>query len=433
MEIDHFIQITIIILSVLASAFFSGSEAALFTLDKEKLKATGKNSNITFDYLSSLLESPRRLLITITLGNTFVNIIIAVQALWFTFSYFGNSFHQILVTIAVVSAVILFIGEIAPKILASRNPEAFARISAIPLYWINIILYPFSKTISDIIKYFTTGSSGNKLKSSLFSYEIDDIAEISIVKGNFEEEEQELIQGVVAFKTVTVHEVMTPRVDIVAVSKDQSFDDLLKIITESGHSRIPLFKSNLDEIEGIIYVKDLLPYLHNKELRSKISLNKIARKPFFVPQTKLIRNLMQEFQQKNIHLGIVVDEYGGTAGLISLEDILEEIVGDIRDEYDEDETRIVNHDENELTVIGKVTVDEIFEETGTDLSSEEDDYDTIGGFILTQAGKIPETGYSCEYGGYRFTVTDIHKNRINKVLIEKIEIPDSEFGKTEIK
>jgi len=213
---------------------------------------------------------------------------------------------------------------------------------------------------------------------------------------------------------------MTPRVDIIAVPLNATFEELMKTITESGHSRIPLYGKSLDDIQGIIYAKDLLPYLRNPELRKTLSLKKIAREALFVPETKHINDLLHDFQEKKLHLGIVVDEYGGTAGLISLEDILEEIVGDIRDEYDKEESQIIKLSENEYLVSGKLSIDELNDLLDFDFSSENKDYDTVGGFILNQAGIIPSQGFHFTFNNYKFTVKEISNKRIRKVLIEKL-------------
>jgi len=212
---------------------------------------------------------------------------------------------------------------------------------------------------------------------------------------------------------------MTPRVDLTAISVDTPFNELMDIITESGHSRIPLYINSLDNVVGIIYAKDLLPYLANNE-NKPVSLNSIARDALFIPETKLISDMLHDFQEKNMHVGIVVDEYGGTAGLISLEDILEEIVGEIRDEFDKEETEINKIDEDKYMLLGKVSIDELNDLLEYDFSSEDDDYDTVGGFIFNQAGTIPEKEFGFVYEVFRFTVKEVENNRISKVLVEKI-------------
>ncbi|MCL6097540.1 MAG: hemolysin family protein, partial [Bacteroidetes bacterium] len=284
-----------------------------------------------------------------------------------------------------------------------------------------ILLYPISKILTDLLKVLTSKIDFDKSRTALHGAEIKDLADLSIEKGTIEEEEHELIHGIVSFKTVTAREVMTPRVDIVAVSTESNFDELINVINETGHSRIPLYEESLDRILGIIYSKDLLPYLKTPDLRKNLSLKSIAREALFIPETKMINELLHEFQERNMHVGIVVDEYGGTAGLISLEDILEEIVGEIRDEFDKEENEITKINEKSFIVLGKVPVDQLNELLGENFSSENDDYDTVGGFIFNQAGKIPKQGFHFTYNSHKFTVKEVSNNRVNKVLIEKLD------------
>jgi putative hemolysin len=424
LDIDWFIRIGAIILCLIASAFFSGSEVALFSFDKKKIKEFKKEHKIIGGYIQVLLDNPRRLLITILLGNTIVNtgtsiigVLIALDAA----RIFNISTEiAVLIQIILVTIAILFVGEITPKLWANKYPAQFAKLVSVPLYWISILFYPVAKLLADFLKISTSRISKYKSKTVLQGAEFTELADLGVEKGTIEEEEHELIHGIVSFKTVTVHEVMTPRVDISAVSVDENFDELMNIITASGHSRIPLYENNLDKIIGVIFAKDLLPYFKNPELRKTISLKKIARDVMFVPQTKLINELLHDFQEKNIHLGIVVDEYGGTAGLITLEDILEEIVGDIRDEFDKEENPITTINENSYLILGKVSIDELNELLEQSFSSENDDYDTVGGFIFNHAGMIPSQGFHFVYNNFKFTVKEVVNKRVNKVLIERI-------------
>jgi len=424
LDIDWLVRLSLLIISLLLSAFFSGSEVALFSLDKKRVRELKKSHRIVGSYIQVLLDNPKRLLVTILLGNTIVNIsasIIAVLIAIDAAEYFGISKEiALLIQIVLLTVIILFIGEITPKLWANKFPLQFARMVAVPLYWFSIIFYPVAKIITDILKFITAKIKPDKARTALKEIEISELADFSAEKGTFEEGESEIIQSIVDFKNVTAREVMTPRVYIVAVAIDTDFDELMKVITESGHSRIPLYENNLDNIIGIIYAKDLLPYLRNAELRKTLSLKKIARDAMFVPETKMINDLLHEFQDKKMHLGIVVDEYGGTAGLISLEDIIEEIVGDIRDEFDREEKQINKLNENSFMVLGKASIDELNELLEQDFSSENDDYDTVGGFIFNQSGIIPQQGFHFTYNNYKFTVKEVVNKRINKVLIEKI-------------
>lgn len=424
MEYGWSIKIILLLICFILSAFFSGSEVALFSFDKKKTREFKKQHKIIGSYLQSLLENPRRILVTILIGNTIVNvaasIISVILALELAAIFKISVEIALLVQIPLITILILFIGDITPKLWANKYPAQFIRITAIPLYWLGIILYPISKILTDLLRLLSSKINFDRTKTALHGTDIKDLADLSIETGTIEEGEHELIHGIVSFKTVTAREVMTPRVDIIAISLDSDFDEMMKIINESGHSRIPLYENSLDKVIGIIYAKDLLPFLSNPEIRKSLSLKNIAREAMFVPETKLINVLLHDFQEKNMHLGIVVDEYGGTSGLISLEDILEEIVGEIRDEYDREENEIVKLNENSFMILGKVSIDELNELLNQDFSSENDDYDTVGGFIFNQTGIIPQQGFHLIHNNYKFTVKEVVNKRVNKVLVEKV-------------
>ncbi|OGU56291.1 MAG: metal transporter [Ignavibacteria bacterium RBG_13_36_8] len=424
MDVDWFYRIILLIFLLILSALFSGSEVALFSIKKNRLRDLEKESTLISRYLTSLLEYPRRLLVTILLGNTIVNVaasIIAVTIAIDASEYFKLPIDLILlIQIFVLTILIILMGEITPKLWATKYPMQFSRVVSIPLYWISVIIYPVSKILTDLIKVFISRIKYDKAKTAILSSELTELADIGIEKGTIVEDEHELIHGLVTFKTVNVREIMTPRVDITAVSLETDFNELMNIITESGHSRIPLFDNNLDNVVGIIYAKDLLPYLSDKKINIDFSLRKIARDAMFVPETKLINELLKEFQRKNMHLGIVVDEYGGTSGLVSLEDILEEIVGEIRDEYDKEEVDITEFEENKYLVLGKTSIDEMNDFFDYNFSSDSDDYDTAGGFIFNNAGSIPKEGFNFVFGDFIFTVKEVSNKRIKKIIVEKL-------------
>lgn len=424
MDIDWKLKVLFLIICFIFSAFFSGSEVALFSINKKKIKSAFSNSPLIQDYLIDLIEHPRRLLVSILIGNTAVNVtasIIAVSLALELATQFGFSLNVTLtLQIMILTFLILLFSEVTPKIWASKDPIAFSKIIAIPMHWVIVIIYPISETITEIIRVFVTFVRIDKRKSAIKHDEIKELATLSLEKGTIEDEEHELIHSIFGFKNLSVSEIMTPRVDMVAVSSDADFTEVVNQITKTGRSRIPLYKDDLDDIIGIIYAKDLLPYFKNTELRRNLSLPKIARKPMFVPKTKMIDDLMHEFQEKKMHIAIVVDEYGGTAGLVSLEDIIEEIIGEIRDESDKEESPIVKIDENNYTVLGRASVEELKETLDLAINIDEKDYDTVAGFILNTAGQIPKEGYSFDLENYKFTVKEVQKKRINKVQIERI-------------
>jgi len=413
-----------ILILIFLSAFFSSSEIAIFSFDKKKLNDFKKDHPILAKYLTIVIDNSRRILVTILLANTIVAVwasIISVQlSLEIADKYGYSKDVTIFVQIVVLTIVLLVIGEISPKIWANKHQITTLKIVLMPIYWISVLFYPIAYLITSLMDVFSKNITERKSNTALQESEIKELAELGVEKGTIEEEEHDLINGIVSFKSVTAREIMTPRVDIAAIPVDATFEELMSVINESGHSRIPLYEKDLDNIKGIIIAKDLLPFIKKKELSQNINLLKIAREAIFVPSSKHINDLLHEFQEKKIHLAIVVDEYGGTAGLISLEDILEEIVGEIRDEHDKEENEITKLSDNSYLLLGKLSIDELNELLNENFSSENDDYDTLGGFVFNHAGTIPEQGYSFVFNNYKFTIKEIVHNRINKVLVEKV-------------
>ncbi len=407
------------------SAFFSGSEVALFSLDKKQLNKIETQNSFLNRYIILLLKSPRRLLVTILLGDTIFNVtatIISVSLALNVSRVYGYSVELVLlIQIVSLTIFVLLIGEITPKLFASKAPVVFSKIVAFPLYWTSVIIYPIAKILTDSIKFLVSKIKIDSSKTALRTSEITELADIGKEHGSIEEDEHELIHGLVDFKSISTREVMTPRVDIKSISVESSFEEVIKIITDSGNSRIPIYKDSLDNIVGILYAKDVLSFLVIGKAEHNFNLKKIIREAMFVPETKLISELLKEFQEKNMHIGIVVDEYGGTAGLISLEDILEEIVGEIQDEYDNEDEEIIKVNDDKYILLGKVDIDEVNELLGCNLKNEDDDYDTIGGFIFQQAGNIPEKGYSFEFNNFNFEVIEVDNNRISKVIVKRIK------------
>ncbi len=424
MEVEWFVKLFIILILLLGSAFFSGSEVALFSLDKKKLDSNFNRSGIIYRYLINLISYPRRLLVTILIGNTIVNVaasIVAVSIAIDLSNLFNISLDLLLTfQILIITILILLFGELFPKMIASKNPVKFAKYIAVPLNFCTIIIYPVAEIIAEILRLSSSSLKFDKSKSAISNEELVELTNIGKEKGAIEEGEHSLISSIVMFAGITVDEVMTPRVDIVAVPVEENYDGIIKTITNSGHSRIPVYKNNLDEIMGIIFAKDLLKFIRVNNSLEKFSLESLMKKPLFVPETKPINELLKEFQEKKVHLAIVVDEYGGTSGLITLEDIIEEVLGDIWDEFDKEEDEIISIDDKRFIALGKTKLDDLNEQLHTDIIVEDNDYDTLGGFIFNKAGNIPKEGFSFVSGNFRYTVKEIQKRRIKKVMIEKI-------------
>ena len=424
MHIFWHYKLILLFILIFCSAFFSGSEVSLFSLDKKRLKLIIESNPLIERYLEQLLEHPRRLLVTVLVGNTVINVAASIIAVSLALEFAKSSplSVNIILTLQIIllTIVILIFGELTPKIWASRRPISFAKAVAIPLYWINVFIYPLTETLTELIKLSVSKINFHKFKTAILSEEIGELANLSHERGALIEEEHGLINNIVSFKSVHVHEVMTPRVDMTCASIDLNFNEVLNIITDSGHSRIPLFENDLDKILGVIYAKDMLPYIRNKELGKNFTLSSIARKALFVPRMKMINDLMGEFQEKKMHLAIVVDEFGGTAGLITMEDILEEILGEIRDESDKGESIITKIDDNSFIALGNLPVDDLRELLQSEEIPLEGDYETLAGLVLNYAGHIPKEGYSFQLENYKFTVKEVNNKRIKKVLLEKL-------------
>lgn len=424
MEADSFYSFLILLVLLVFSAIFSGSEVALFSLNQNKVNEIKDKSDIISRYIFNLIKYPRRLLATILISNTIVNVaasIISVTlALKFAQNY--NFSIDIILFIQIISltVIIILFCEITPKILANKYPVKFSKVIAFPLYWIHFIINPISKLLANSIKFITANLRYDKSKTALSTEEIAELADMSVEKGTIEEGEHELIHGLVSFKSIFAKEVMTPRVDMVSVSSTVKLDELIELIKETGFSRIPVYQDNLDNIIGIIYAKDILPFLKQRSIQLEFSISKLVRDCLYVPETKLISQLMHEFQEKNMHMAIVVDEYGGTSGLITLEDILEEIVGEIRDEYDNEQENIIRTEDNKFIMFGNVSIDELEETLKIKIENLSEDFETLGGYILNYSGTIPDVGFEFIDNGYLFKVLEISNKRIKKVEISKL-------------
>lgn len=423
MEIEWSLKLIVLFCLLLFSAFFSGSEVALFSIDQKKVKKHHRKNSVINNYLISIISHPRKALVTILVGNTIVNVAASIVAVMLAIEYsqFSNYSLSIVLVFQIIllTVLILLFGELIPKVLASKNPMVFARTVAIPLYWIYVVLFPLSELITESIKILTSKIRFSKSRSVISEDELTELAEVGQETGSIIEEEQEIISSLVDFKSVQVSEIMTPRVDIVAIPKDSRYEDVIGVITKSGHSRLPLYTDDLDNVVGILNAKDLLRFVQDEKLKIHFDLTKMSRDPIFVPKTKMINDMLHIFQEKKMHMAIVVDEYGGTAGLITLEDIIEEVVGEIWDEFDTEESAVKEIGENQFLVLGKATIDDLNELVGKQIVTENENYDTVGGLIFHQAGEIPKEGYSFLFGEYRFTVKEILKKRVKKVLVNK--------------
>jgi putative hemolysin len=423
-EIDTLNQVILLLVLLLLSAFFSGSEVAFFSIKQKNLEDEFKSSKLIHRYTSNLIAFPRRLLITVLVGNTLVNVaasIVSVSiALEIALIYQVKINVILTFQIILVTIIILLFGELLPKVFASKHPYLTIKLIVVPLYLFSLIIYPVSESITELIRLTFSKLKFDKRKSAMTEKEISDLAELGQERGTLEEDEQEIISSFVEFKSVLVVEVMTPRVDIVAVPFNVSSEELIETINRSGFSRFPVYKENLDKIIGIVHAKDLLPYLKNKSFINIETISKITREVIFVPERKMISDMLKEFQQKKLHLAVVVDEFGGTSGLITLEDIIEEIIGEIWDEHDPEENAIKVISTEKISVLGKVPITEVNEHFGLQVIPTSDDYDTIAGLVINQSGNIPKEGYSFNLNNYKLTVKEVLKKRIKRIELDKI-------------
>ncbi|MCG6914669.1 hemolysin family protein [bacterium BMS3Abin03] len=423
MDFDWSLQIVILFFLLAASAFFSGSEVALFTIEKRKIKDQFKKHKLLLSYLNILIDRPRKLLVTILVGNTVANVAASIVAVTLAIDLapvIGLAKELVIsLQIVVLTILILLFSELLPKVFASRNPVLFTKITIVPMYWINVLIYPVSEALAELIKATTSKIKIDKTKTVLTKQEISDLSDIGQEKGTLEEEEQELIKSIVSFRQKVAGEIMTPRVDINAISNKFTLGEIVEIINETGHSRFPLYLDDLDNIIGILYAKDILPFLKTDKSNEIVQLSKMVRKAMFVPKEKKVDDLLREFQKKKMHIAIVVDEFGGTSGLITMEDIIEEVVGEIWDEYDREEDSIKEVSDDKFIVLGKTPINEINDVIGVEVINEESDFETVGGFVFKTAGFIPKEGYNFKTENYKFTVKEVLRKRIKKVLIEK--------------
>lgn len=420
MEAASFIRIIIFLILIVCSAFFSGSEAAFFSLSKEMIDRLRESSSRTSVRIVKLLTRPRVLLVTILVGNTIVNVAAATVAALLTAdlsSYLQFSENiAIIIEIIVVTLVLVIFGELTPKIFAVKNSYKFAGAVSIPLSVVSFMLYPLVLVLNKF-PALLSGILATRVKKHLLSKEeLKTLIEVSEEKGTLQEDEREMIHSIFEFSKTTAKEIMVPRIDMVCAEKNISLNDLIEVIKTEGHTRIPLYEEKVDNILGIIHAKELLPFINND--LQKIDLVSLARPALFVPESKPIDELLKDFQVEKQHMAIVVDEYGGTAGLITLEDVIEEIVGEIQDEYDTEKPLFKKIDDNCYLVDAKINLDVLNEELSLELPVDQS-YESLGGFIFNLIGSVPQRKQEIEYGIYRFIIEKIDRNRIKEVLIIK--------------
>lgn len=398
------------------SGIISGTEVAFFSLTKSDLD---QDSSKNIHQVNQLLEDPKKLLATILIANNFINILFILL-----FTYVGDYFFKdlsspvvkFLIEIVLVTFLILLFGEVLPKIYANRNSYGFAAFMAKPMILLNSLLSFLSRPLMSLTKVVEKKLSR---KQSDFSVEVLSQALELTSKGATTKEEKKILQGIVNFGNTDTSQIMCPRMDIFALPSDEEFNKVTEKIIKKGHSRIPIYDENIDNIIGILYTKDLIPHINKKTFQWK----KIIREAFFVPENKKLDDLLKEFQDMKNHMAIVVDEYGGTSGLITLEDIIEEIVGDISDEFDQNDLSYSKLDEFNYVFEGKTTLKDFYKVLQIEESIFEEnkfEAETLAGFILEITGKFPKKNDKVSFNNYNFTIEAIDKKRIKQV---KVNLP----------
>ncbi|MEM6517538.1 MAG: gliding motility-associated protein GldE, partial [Bacteroidota bacterium] len=356
LDASLFIGLGLLLVLLFCSALISGAEVALFSLVKSDFDNVAEQERKAFNIIEKLLERPKKLLATILVANNFINIAVVILFAYLGETIFASieiSWLRFLLEVVVVTFLILMFGEILPKIYASRNRIKFSVFMAIPLRILDVIFSPISLPMRSI-----TLGIHKRLGKQKSNLSVDQLSQALELTNDTESnlEEHKILQGIVSFGNTDTKQVMRPRVDMFAINEEDNYSDILPEIIKNGYSRIPVFKENIDKITGVLYVKDLLPHLDKKQFNWKTLL----REPFFVPENKKLDDLMVEFQEKKVHLAVVVNEYGGTSGLVSLEDVIEEIVGDISDEFDEEDVNFVKIDDSNYSFEGKTTLKQFY-------------------------------------------------------------------------
>lgn len=416
------LNICILIFLLLCSALISGAEVAFFGLSLSDITVIEQGKTTKENIVVRLLERPKKLLATILIANNAINIGVVLLFNVIGDTLFKSIDHvlfnvisvRFLVEVVIATFLILMFGEILPKVYANRNRVSFSKFMAYPLKVLDFLFSPLSMPMRS-----GTIFLNNKLGTYKSNLSVDHLSQALELtsEGDTTKEEQKLLEGIVSFGNTDTKQVMRPRIDLFALSEDMKFLDVLNEIKVQGYSRIPVFSENMDNVLGVLYVKDLLPYIERKTF-SWITL---IRAPYFVPENKKLDDLLLEFQEKKNHLAIVVDEYGGTSGIVTLEDIIEEIVGDISDEFDDEDLVYSKLDEHNYVFDGKTALKDFYRvvkiEDEEEFEDQKGESETIAGFVLEIAGSFPKKGEKIKFNNYCFVVESLDKKRLKQIKV----------------
>jgi len=409
------IGMVVVAILLFFSAMISGSEVAYFSLGPIHINELKEHPSRKETMVLNLLDKPERLLANILITNNFINVGIVIIASFVTGTIFNFTHSPLLgfvIKVIIITFLLLLFGEIMPKVYANRFAPQFARRMAVPLVILDKLFHPL---IFILVR--STGLVNRRLAKKGQNISMDDLSEALDLATDVVENEKEMLEGIVRFSNLEVSEIMKPRTDVVTVDIKTDLNTLTRVIIDSGFSRIPVYEETSDHLKGILYVKDLLPHINQK---NKFNWQKLIREPFFVPETKKINELLKEFQEKKIHLAIVVDEYGGTEGIVTMEDILEEVVGEITDESDEEEVFYRRIDAFTFAFDGKTLLNDFYKVTELDdelFDEVKGDAETVAGLLLELKGGFPRMNDVIQCKGIEFTVLAMDKRRIKEVKV----------------
>lgn len=411
-------KIVLLLGLLISSALISGAEVAFFSLTPVQLEEEKEKQSKKIELIQQLLSKPKRLLATILVANNFINIGIVLLFANLGGLYLSgieNALIRLMIEVVLITFIILLFGEILPKIYANRKNVAFAKTMAIPLYNIERYFLFFLTVPMSRLTLFLENRFGQR-KGSFSVDQLSQALEFTDQHDTTLQDEQ-ILQGIITFGNTEAKQVMCPRIDVFALEKEDRMEEILPKIIDKGFSRIPVYKGQLDEIEGVLYVKDLMPKINQKNY----DWTALLRPAYFVPENKKLDDLLKEFQTKKIHIAVVVDEYGGTSGVITLEDLIEEIVGDISDEFDDEDIEYSKIDNFTYVFEAKISLKDFYRITKTpfeeEFEKEKGEAETVGGFILETAKSLPKTGQKIIFNKVVFIIESVDKKRIKQVKV----------------
>ena len=421
LEVNDFtfpIIIGLFIVSILIflSALISGSEVSFFSLNSSNLEDLKEIDEKKEKQIRDILKHPNKLLATILIANNFINVAIIILTSYLTsqiFSFPDSNILQFVVQVILITFILVLLGEITPKVYAKQNAVSFSKSMITLIKFFEFIFTPFSSILTS-----ATSFIDKKLKQKSHHISMEEISQAIELTSEGEEmdDEKRILRSIVEFSNIDVKEIMKARTDVIAVEKDTSFKDLLQLIVSSSYSRIPVYKENFDNVKGVLHIKDLIPHISDEDM----DWFSLCHEAMFVPETKKINDLLNEFQDKKIHLAIVVDEYGGTSGIVTLEDVLEEIVGEINDEFDDDGTQYSKLDENTFVFEAKTSLNDFLKIVEGELDYFDEikgDNETLAGLILEKTGVIPKISEKIDFPPYSFVVESADDRKINRLKV----------------